>query len=187
MKQKNLELTKTKLKLQQQEGIKKPLKVFSYEFTGNILIILSGILPFIHVLVPDIPLQDKFFGYTSVHRFLYSVGTHGSLLLLGLGIFIIIQMLGKVENTKVTLRYLRLSLYSPCLSGLFFVSWVFIPQINYNILAYIFFVILIIITGILILNRFKDYLQYLKKAHEYRELVVNESLEFISQKLEKEL
>jgi hypothetical protein len=153
---------------------------------GNILIIFSGVLPFIHILVPDEPLDDKFFGYTSIHRFLYSVGTHGSLLFLGLGIFIIASILGKSENTSMTLKYLRLSLYSPCLSGLFFVSWVFIPQINYNILAYLFFAILILITGILILNKIKEYLQYIKESYEYRELVVNESLEFISQKLEKE-
>lgn len=185
MKQNNSELTKTKSKLQQQEEIKSAQKVFNYEFLGNILIILSGVLPFIHVIVPDEPLADKFFGYTSIHRFLYSVGTHGSLLLLALGVFIIISILGKKEDTSITLKHLRLSLYSPCISAIFFVSWVFVPQINYNLLAYLFFGVLVIITGILILNKVKEYLQYLRQSHDYKELVLNESLEFISQKLEK--
>ena len=160
MKQNTSELTKTKLKLQQQEEIKS-LKVFNYEFLGNILIILSGVLPFIHVIVPDVPLEDKFFGYTSMHRFLYSVGTHGSLLMFASGVFIILSILGNKEDNTITLKHLKLSIYSPCISAIFFISWVFVPEINYNLLAYLFFGVLVIIIGILILNRIKYYLQYL--------------------------
>lgn len=187
MKQKNLELTKTKSKLQQQREIKNITKIFTYELLGNILIILSGVLPFIHVLVPDEPLESKFFGYTSIHRFLYSAGTHTSLLFLVLGIFIVLYILGKKENSTITLRYLKFSLLSPFMSAVFFISWVFIPNVDYNMLSYTFFGILIIIVSTFILFRVKEYLQYLKKAYDYRELVVNESLEFISQKLEKEV
>lgn len=186
MKQNNSELTKTKSKLQQQKGIKSSQKVFNYEFLGNILIILSGVLPFVHVIIPDDPLEDKFFGYTSIHRFLYSAGTHASLLFLTLGIFIIIYIMGEKEDSKMTIKHFKLSLFSPFMSAIFFLSWVFIPNVNYNLLAYTFFGILVIITGILILNRVKHYLQYLKDSHDYKELVLNESLEFISQKLEKE-
>jgi len=184
MKQNTSELTKTKLKLQQQEEIKS-LKVFNYEFLGNILIILSGVLPFIHVIVPDVPLEDKFFGYTSMHRFLYSVGTHGSLLMFASGVFIILSILGNKEDNTITLKHLKLSIYSPCISAIFFISWVFVPEINYNLLAYLFFGVLVIIIGILILNRIKYYLQYLKESHDYKEMILNESLEFISQKLEQ--
>ncbi|QHI36722.1 hypothetical protein IMCC3317_20920 [Kordia antarctica] len=184
MKQNTSELTRTKLKLQQQEENKSSQKVFNYEFLGNILIILSGVLPFIHVIVPDEPLVDKFFGYTSIHRFLYSVGTHGSLLLLASGVFIIIAILGKKEDNAITLKHLRLSLYSPCLSALFFISWVFIPDINYNLLAYVFFGIFVIIIGAYILFRVKEYLQYLRQVHDYKEMILNESLEFISHKLD---
>lgn len=185
MKQNTSELKKTKLKLQQQKGIKNPLKVLSYEFLGNILIVFSGVLPFVHVLVPDKPLAEKFFGYTSVHRFLYSAGTHTSVLFLTLGIFIVIYTLRKKENINTTLKYLKLSIMSPFMSAIFFISWVFIPNVDYNLLTYTFFGILIVITGILILFKVKEYLQYLTEAHEYRELIVAESLEFISEKLEK--
>lgn len=151
------------------------------------LIILSGVLPFIHVLVPDEPLEDKFFGYTSIHRFLYSAGTHVSLLFLVLGVFLILHIFGKKENTRVTLKYLKLSLLSPFMSAVFFISWVFIPNVDYNLLSYTFFGIILIIISMFILFRIKEYLKYLREAYEYREVVVNESLEFISQKLEKEL
>ena len=166
MKQNNLESTRIRSKHQLQEEIKANTKIFTYEFLGNILIILSGVLPFIHVLVPDDPLDDKFFGYTSVHRFLYSVGTHGSLLFLALGVFIVVYILSKKENSRITLKYLRLSLYSPFLSALFFVSWVFVPQINYNLLAYIFFTVIIILIGIIVLYKVKEYLQYLRQIHD---------------------
>lgn len=185
MKQNTSELTKTKSKHQLQEEIKNPTKIFTYELLGNILIILSGVLPFVHVIVPDKPLEDKFFGYTSVHRFLYSVGTHSSLLFLAIGMFIIISILLKKEDIGLTLKYLKLSLYSPCLSAIFFVSWVFIPQINYNILAYIFFAILVIIIGTLMLLKIRNYLKYLRQVHDYKELLLNEGLEFVNHKLDR--
>ncbi len=187
MKQNTSELTKIKSKHQLQEEIKNPTKIFTYEFLGNMLIILSGVLPFIHVLVPDEPLADKFFGYTSVHRFLYSVGTHGSLLFLALGVFIVVYILGKKEDSKITLKHLRLSLYSPFLSALFFVSWVFVPQINYNLLAYIFFAVMIVLVGVMILYKVKEYLQYLRQVHDYKEMLLNEGLEFVNQKIDAKL
>ncbi|WP_420571928.1 hypothetical protein [Kordia sp.] len=187
MKQNILESTKTKSKHQLQEEIKKSKRIFRYEFLGNMLIILSGVLPFIHVAIPDRPLEEKFFGYTSVHRFLYSVGTHGSLLFLSLGIFVIIAILMKKEDNNLSLRYLRLSLYSPFLSALFFVSWVFIPQINYNLLAYVFFAVTIVIIGIFALYKVKEYLQYLRQIHDYREMLLNEGLEFVNHKIDEKL
>jgi len=187
MKQNTSESTKTKSKHQLQEEIKNPTRIFTYELLGNMLIILSGVLPFIHVLVPDEPLEGKFFGYTSVHRFLYSVGTHGSLLFLALGMFVIISILIKKEDIKFTLKYLRLSLYSPFLSALFFVSWVFIPQINYNLLAYLFFAALVIIIGILMLSKVKNYLTYLRQVHDYKEMLLNEGLDFINHKIDNKL
>jgi hypothetical protein len=187
MKQDNLELTKTKSKHQLQKEIKNPTRVFTYELLGNMLIILSGVLPFIHVIVPDKPLEEKFFGYTSVHRFLYSVGTHGSLLFLALGMFIIISILIKKEDIKLTLKYLRLSLYSPFLSALFFVSWVFVPQINYNLLAYLFFAVLVLLIGILFLYKVKEYLQYLRQVHDYKQMLLNEGLDFINHKIDDKL
>jgi hypothetical protein len=187
MKQNNLELIKTKSKHQLQEEIKNPTRIFTYELLGNMLIILSGVLPFIHVIVPDKPLEGKFFGYTSVHRFLYSVGTHGSLLFLALGMFIIISILIKKEDIKLTLKYLRLSLYSPFLSALFFVSWVFVPQINYNLLAYLFFAVLVLLIGILFLYKVKEYLQYLRQVHDYKQMLLNEGLDFINHKIDDKL
>ncbi|WP_430409138.1 hypothetical protein [Kordia sp.] len=171
------------MKHQLQKEIKNPSKIFNYELLGNVLIILSGVLPFVHVLVPDKPLEEKFFGYTSVHRFMYSAGTHTSLLFLTLGIFIIIYTLGKKEDLKITLKHLRLSLLSPFMSAIFFISWVFIPDINYNLLAYAFFGILVIIIGILILFKVKEYIEYLRQVHEYKELLLNEGLDFVNHKL----
>ncbi len=151
------------------------------------LIILSGVLPFVHVLVPDEPLTDKFLGYTSVHRFLYSAGTHASLLFLALGVFIVVYILGKKEDSKITLKHLRLSMLSPFMSAIFFISWVFIPNVDYNLLAYTFFGILMIITGLFILYKVKEYLQYLRHVHDYKEMLLNEGLEFVNQKIDAKL
>lgn len=151
------------------------------------LIILSGVLPFIHVLVPDEPLTDKFFGYTSIHRFLYSAGTHTSLLFLAMGVFIVVYILGKKEDSKITLKHLRLSMLSPFMSAIFFISWVFIPNVDYNFLAYTFFGILMIITGLFILYKVKEYLQYLRQVHDYKEMLLNEGLEFVNQKIDAKL
>lgn len=184
MKQNISELTKTKSKHQLQKEIKNSTKIFTYELLGNILIILSGVLPFIHVIVPDEPLTEKFFGYTSIHRFLYSAGTHTSLLFLALGIFIIIYSLSEKEDIRITIKHLRLSLLSPFMSALFFISWVFIPNVNYNFLAYTFFGVLIIITGVLILFKIKEYIEYLRQLHDYKELLLNEGLDFVNHKLD---
>lgn len=186
MKQNNSESTKTKSKPQLQKEVKNPLRILAIEFLGNILIITSGILPFIHVIIPDKPLEDKFFGYTSVHRFLYSAGTHASLLLLTIGIFIIISLLDKNnENIKTLTKHLRLCLLSPFISAVFFMSWVFIPNVNYNILAYSFFGVLIILISILVLLKIREYLKYLKQVYDYKELVLNEGLEYLGNKIQK--
>ncbi|WP_238528673.1 hypothetical protein U8527_08840 [Kordia algicida OT-1] len=151
------------------------------------LIILSGVLPFIHVIIPDEPLEDKFFGYTSVHRFLYSAGTHGSLLFTALGVFIIIYVLGKKNDPKITFRHLKLSLLSPLMSSIFFISWVFIPNVDYNLLAYTFFGILVILVSMLVLNKVKGYLKYLRQIHDYKEMLLNEGLEFVNHKIDSKL
>ena len=51
-------------------------KYFWLDLLGSCLILFSGLVPFSHILYPDKVLENKFFGFTSIHRFLYSLGVH---------------------------------------------------------------------------------------------------------------
>ncbi len=153
-------MTKIKSKPQQQKD-SISFKYLTIETIGNILIYLSGILPFIHVLVEDNPLPEKFFGYSSVHRFLYSAGTHASLLSLCIGLLFLITFLSE-ENVNHYKKSIKYSLLSPFISAVFFMCWVMIPDVNFNILSYLF--IGLCVSGISVFLMFKllDYVNLLR-------------------------
>jgi len=137
-------------------------------------------LPFIHVLVPDQVLEDGFFGFSSVHRFLYSAGVHVGLLFLVLGVIINVAVLTP-EKITIIQRNLRWSLLSPFISGVFFMTWVFIPDVNYNLLAYIFIGGCICIIAVYALKKFITYIKILKLTLKYKERLVEEGLQFIEE------
>ncbi len=176
-------LTKIKLKLQQRRG-NKSLKYLIFETLGNILIYISGILPFIHVLFSDQKLESKFFGYSSIHRFLYSAGTHASLLFLVLGLLILIPILSKdnIDYYKINLKY---SLLSPFISAVFFMSWVFIPGVNFNILAYFFIGICISAISVFLILKLMDYIKLIKISFIYKERLLEEGLNYINSEIKK--
>lgn len=178
-------LTKIKLKRQQPKGKgKKSFKYLTFETLGNILIYVSGILPFIHVLFPDEKLDEKFFGFSSIHRFLYSAGTHASLLALVFGLLILIPILSKdnIEFYKINLKY---SLLSPFISAVFFMSWVFIPGVNFNILAYTFIALCICSISVFLVIKLMDYIKLIKIAFTYKEKLLEEGLNFVNSELNK--
>ncbi len=175
------QLIKTKSKLQQQKvNIK---NVFITYFVGNFLILSSGFLPFVHAFVKDVPLKEKFFGFTSVHRFLYSAGIHVSFILLVIGVLVVVNFSDK-SNINSIKKNLYFSMISPFISGVFFLTWVFIPNVNYNFLAYASLGIIITLIIILISYFLYKYLINLIYFFRYKEMVLNEGLEIIESNLE---
>ncbi len=176
-------LTKIKLRLQLQKG-NKSFKYLTFETLGNVLIYISGILPFIHVLFPDDKLEEKFFGYSSIHRFLYSAGTHASLLFLVSGLLILIPILSKdnIEFYKINLKY---SLLSPFICGVFFMSWVFIPGVDFNILAYLFIGLCISAISVFLILKLMNYIKLIKISFQYKERLLEKGLDFINSEIKK--
>jgi uncharacterized membrane protein (GlpM family) len=123
---------------------------------GNTLIVLSGLLPFIHVLVPDVVTDEKVFGFSSWHRFLYSAGIHAGMLMFAFGMIILLSVLTE-RNVQEFRDRIIYCLLSPFMSAMFFMAWVFFPDIDYSVLAYLFIAMLIVgvsAAGIIQLIRF---------------------------------
>ena len=166
----------------QQKG--SPLKYLAFETLGNILIYLSGILPFIHVLIKDVKLEKKFFGFSSVHRFMYSLGNHASLLVLVVGILILIPIFDK-DNIEAYKNNLKYSLLSPFISAVFFMTWVFIPGVNFNLLAYTFIGICVSAISVFLTLRLLDYIKILKVTFLYKEKLLEKGIDYVGSKINK--
>ncbi len=175
-------LTKTRLKPLLQRDKTKPLKYLTFEIIGNILIYLSGVLPFIHVLIDNKKLEEKFFGFSSIHKFAYSLGTHASLFFLVLGLLILIPILDK-ENVDFYKKSLKYSLLSPFISAVFFMVWVFIPGVNFNLLAYSFIALCISALVFYLTLQLVNYIQLLKTVFIYKEKLLSDGIDFIDSKL----
>jgi len=144
------------------------------EIISHILIYLSGIIPFVHVLIPDIKLQKKFFGFSSIHTFMYSFGTHLSLLLLTVS-FLLIFFTSSENNINSYKKNLKISLIPPIISSVFFTSWVFIPNIDYDLLAYT-----MIGLGVAIVALFLTFqlVLYSKSLYFHRKEEIEENIRF---------
>lgn len=112
------------------------------QILGNTLIILSGLLPFVHVLVPDEVTGEKVFGFSSWHRFLYSAGIHAGMLVFAFGMILLLSVLTE-RNVQEFRERIIYCLLSPFISAMFFMAWVFFPGIDYSVLAYLFIAMLI--------------------------------------------
>lgn len=145
---------------------------------------MSGILPFIHVLIKDEPLEKKFFGFSSIHRFAYSLGNHVSLLFIVLGLLLLVPLLDKnnIESYKNNLKY---SLISPFISAIFFMSWVFIPGVNFNIMAYTFIGLCISSISLFLTIKLMFYIKLLKANFLYKEKLLSTGIDFIDKKIKK--
>ncbi len=130
--------SKIKIETQEQKAKNKyKLRCLTYEFLGSILIYASGVLPFSHVFIEDVLLKDEFFGYSSIHDFMLNMEIRLSIILLVIGFLILISIFQE-DNLEAYKENLKLALLSPFISTIFFMTWVFIPGINFNILAYVF-------------------------------------------------
>ncbi|MEQ3501122.1 hypothetical protein ABMY20_15310 [Tenacibaculum sp. SSH1-16] len=168
----------------QPQKVNDSFRILTIETIGNILIYLSGILPFVHVLVKDEPLNDKFLGYTSIHRFLYSAGTHSSLLFVTIGILILVTFLDN-ENISHFKKTLKFSLLSPLVSATFFMSWVVIPDVDFNLIAYIFIGLCISGFSVFSILRFLDYVKLVKIKYIYKEQLLDKGLEFVESSIKQ--
>ncbi len=168
-------------RLQQKDKIN-PLKYLTFETLGNTLIILSGVLPFAHVLIKDVKLPEKFFGYSSIHRFAYSLGNHLSLFFIVLGLLILIPIFDK-DNINIYKNNLKFSLLSPFISATFFMTWVFIPGVNFNILAYTFIGLAISAISVFLVLKLMSYIKLLKITYIYKEKLLNKGLNYIDNNL----
>lgn len=166
----------------QQLSNKKAYTYLFYELFGNILIYLSGILPFVHVLIPDNKLENKFFGYSSIHRFAYSLGNHASMLFIVLGLLLLIPLLSE-SNVDYYRRNLKYALLSPFISAVFFLCWVFIPEVNFNILAYTFIGLCVSAISFFLTLKLMDYLSLVKLNYLYKEELLNKGIEYLDSKI----
>ena len=163
---------------------KSKFSLFTLEFFGNILIVTSGVIPFIHVLIPDDRNGENVFGFDNLHVFMYSLGNHAALFLLTVGILLVATLPQNNSRLEGTQFWLRLTLISPFISALFFMSWVFIPDVNFDIITYIVLGVTITILSILILLRVYKYLNNIKQLTQHRELIVEQGLDYINTTLE---
>ncbi|GGX11235.1 helix-turn-helix domain-containing protein [Aquimarina muelleri] len=159
-------MTKTELSPQednQEIKIKnKGLNLFFIEKVGFLFILLSGLMPFVHSFVKDETPENKIFGFTGIQAFLYSLGVHLSILFLVIGILLIISVVNSPARYKIVQNYLRYSLISPFISSIFYLSWVFIPDVDYNLLAYIFLSLFICFISLIIFYQILRYINALK-------------------------
>lgn len=175
--------TKTKLSHQEEETDNYK-SYFRLYVLGNFFILLSGVLPFIHVFIPYKELDFKIFGYPSYQQFFYSAGTHFAFLLLVVGLLINLTSLTKenLSNFQKTIKY---TLLSPLVSALFFLSWVFFPGVNYDVLAYVFLAAIITIFSAIIIYGLIKYIANIRKRIELREKVIKKTLDSIDKELIK--
>ncbi len=146
--------------------------LFFIEKLGYFLILISGLMPFVHSFVKKKVLEERFFGFPSIQSFLYSLGVHLSILFLVIGILMAISVANSPSRYKIIQNYLRYTLISPFVSGVFYLTWVFIPNVDYNLLAYIFLALIISVLSLIIFGRVLKYINILK-------LDYNEQLDFI--------
>ncbi|MEW7289951.1 helix-turn-helix domain-containing protein [Aquimarina sp. 2304DJ70-9] len=142
------------------------LSLLLIEKLGFLFILTSGVLPFVHSFVKHEVLEEKIFGFTSVHTFLYSLGVHLSVLFLVIGILMTVSVANDSSKYRVIQRYLQYSLISPFVSAIFYFTWVFIPDVNYNLLAYIFLTLFICAISVIIFYRISKYINLLKSDYK---------------------
>lgn len=159
------------------------LTLLFVEKLGFLLILLSGLMPFVHSFVKHEVLEEKIFGFTSVHLFLYSLGVHLSILFLVIGVLLIISVVNSPARYKIVQNYLRYSLISPFISSIFYLSWVFIPDVDYNLLAYIFLSLFICSISLIIFYQILRYINTLKLINKHRENVLKDGLSYLKSKL----
>lgn len=159
--------------------------LFFIERLGYFFILFSGLVPFLHSFVKFEKLEEKIFGFTSVQSFLYSFGVHLSILLLTIGVLFAISVGTSDNRYKSIQHHLRYALISPFVSAIFYCSWVFIPNVNYNFLAYVFLSLFICAISILIYRRATNYIESIKMLSKHRENVLNSGLSYLKTKLSK--
>jgi len=160
--------------------------LFFIEKLGFLFILISGVMPFVHAFVKHKVLEEKIFGFDSYHILLYSLGVHLCVFLLVIGVLLTISIVDTPYRYKIIQRYLRYTMISPFVSGVFYLSWVFIPDVNYNYLAYVFLAMLVCVLSILIFFQVLRYIHTLKLANRHRETVVKDGLSYLESKLKKE-
>lgn len=153
---------------QQAEDIieKNVSNLFVIEKIGYFLILLSGILPFLHSFIKHEKLEERFFGFTSIQSFLYSFGVHLSILFLSVGMFFIISVPSTEGRYQTVQKYLRYALISPFVSAIFYSSWVFIPNVDYNFLAYVFLTIFLCVISVLIFIKINKFINVSKLTYD---------------------
>ncbi|WP_271782246.1 hypothetical protein [Aquimarina algiphila] len=161
------------------------LKLLYIEKLGILLILISGLMPFVHSFVEREILEEKLFGYPSIQAFLYSLGVHLCVLFIVIGVLMTISVANTSSRYKIIQNYLRYSLISPFVSGVFYLSWVFIPDVDYNLLAYIFLSLVISVMSVIIFYQFLKYINVLKHINKHRENVLRDGLSFLKSKLKK--
>jgi AraC-like DNA-binding protein len=165
---------------------KKPgFTLFFIEKLGFFFILVSGLMPFVHSFVKREILVEKFFGYPSIQAFLYSLGVHLCILFLTIGILMTISIANSAHRYRIIQNYLRYSLISPFVSGVFYITWVFVPDVDYNILAYIFLALIISIISIIILYRIYRYINVLKLDYNNQLTQIKDSISNIKINLTK--
>ncbi len=183
--------TKKKLKHQEDKGKAKTLgesktqHLFLIERLGYLFILFSGLVPFLHSFVKFEKLEEKLFGFTSIQSFLYSFGVHLSILFLTIGVLFAISVGTSDSRYKVIQHHLRYALISPFISAIFYCTWVFIPNVNYDLLAYVFLTIFICVLSVLIYRRITNHIEAIKVLSEHKETVLNNGLSYLKTKLSK--
>lgn len=159
--------------------------LFFIEKLGFFIILVSGIMPFVHSFVKHKVLEEKLFGFTSVHLFLYSLGVHLCAFFLVIGVLMIISVANNPTRYKIIQHYLRYALISPFVSGVFYLSWIFIPDVNYNLLAYVFLSLLICVISLFIFRSILNYINTLKNISKHKEDILNDGMSYLKSKLNK--
>ncbi|WP_162144488.1 hypothetical protein [Aquimarina latercula] len=163
----------------------KRVNLFFIERLGYFLVLISGILPFLHSFIKHETLEEKLFGFTSVQSFLYSFGVHLSILFLVIGVLCSISVASSASKYKTIQSHLRYTLISPFVSAVFYNTWVFIPNVNYDLLAYIFLTLFICSISVLIFYRIYKYIETLKLVNKHKETVLNNGLTYLKSKLNR--
>ncbi|WP_025742809.1 hypothetical protein [Aquimarina pacifica] len=165
--------------------IKKTFNLFFIEKFGFLLILISGLMPFLHAFVKDEILENRFFGFTSYQTFLYSLGGHLCTFLLVIGILFTISTVSNLERFKVIQKYLQYTLLSPFVSGFFYLTWVFIPDVDYNYLAYTFVALFILGISFIIFRQIIKYINTLILINQHKETVIESGMSYLKSKLKK--
>ncbi|CAL2093196.1 membrane protein of unknown function [Tenacibaculum sp. 190524A02b] len=117
-----------------------------------------------------------------MHRFLYSLGTHASLLFVIVGFLILLPLIDK-DNINYYKNTLKFSLLSPFISAMFFMTWVFIPGVNFNLLAYVFIGLCVSFIAVYLIFKLMEYIKYLKVNFLYKEKLLEKGIEYVDSKI----